>query len=136
MLSSKASVPKSSNTANKDSIGNTNSPALTCPLSAVQRIGTNNPIQKTANVVQVKALEDALRWVNVATQTVGVYPERLRLHMRDELALHGVQRVMPLGEMFTMATVDPEQTYGLPHDGMEPDRRSVRWVIDQSAQPQ
>jgi hypothetical protein len=91
---------------------------------------------RVVNLVPVPDITKVARWVSEETQTVGIYPERVRLLMRDELALHGVQRVMPLGEMFTMATVDPEQTYGLPHDGIEPDRRSVRWVIDQSAEPQ
>jgi hypothetical protein len=91
---------------------------------------------RVVNLVPVPDITKVVHWVSEETQTVGIYPERLRLQLREELALHGVQRLMPLGEMFTMATVDPEQTYGLPHDGIEPDRRSVRWVIDQSAQPQ
>ena len=33
-----------------------------------------HPINKTANVVPVKSLKNALKYVNVATQTVGVYP--------------------------------------------------------------
>jgi hypothetical protein len=90
---------------------------------------------RVVNLVPVPDIRKVAHWVSEETQTVGIYPERLRLQLRDELALHGVQRLMPLGEMFTMTTVDPEQTYGLPHDGIEPDRRSVRWVIDQSAQP-
>ncbi|OBA70333.1 hypothetical protein A5641_13510 [Mycobacterium sp. 1554424.7] len=91
---------------------------------------------RVVNLVPVPDITKVAHWVSEETQTVGIYPERLRLQLREELALHGVQRLMPLGEMFTMATVEPEQTYGLPHDGIEPDRRSVRWVIDQSAQPQ
>jgi hypothetical protein len=90
---------------------------------------------RVVNLVPVPDIAKVPRWVSEETQTVGIYPESLRLRLREELALHGVQRLMPLGEMFTMTTVDPEQTYGLPHDGTEPDRRSVRWVIDQSADP-
>ncbi len=38
-----------------------------------------HPINKTANVVRVDSLDDAIRYVNVATQTVGFYPfERMR----------------------------------------------------------
>jgi hypothetical protein len=100
------------------------------PVEFAQRL--NN---RVVNLVPVPDISKVPRWVSEETQTVAVYPERLRLELRDELALHGVQRVMPLGEMFTMDDVDPEQTYGLPHDGMEPNRRSVRWVIDQSSDP-
>ena len=35
-----------------------------------------HPINKTANVVRVDSLDDAVKWVNVATQTVGFYPFR------------------------------------------------------------
>jgi hypothetical protein len=90
---------------------------------------------RVVNLVPVPDISKVPRWVSEETQTVAIYPERLRLALRDELALHGVQRVMPLGEMFTMDHIEPGQTYGLPHDGMEPNRRSVRWVIDQSANP-
>ena len=33
-----------------------------------------HPINKTANVVCVPSLDEAMRYVNVATQTVGFYP--------------------------------------------------------------
>ena len=33
-----------------------------------------HPINKTANVVRVDSLDDAMRYVNVATQTVGLLP--------------------------------------------------------------
>jgi hypothetical protein len=90
---------------------------------------------RVVNLVPVPDITRVPRWVSEETQTVGVYPERLRLALRDDLALHGVQRLMPLGESMTLTVADPTQTYGLPHDGGEPDRRSVRWVIDQSLDP-
>jgi hypothetical protein len=90
---------------------------------------------RVVNLVPVPDITHVPRWVSEETQTVGIYPERLRLALRDDLALHGVQRLMPLGESMTLALSDPTQTYGLPHDGGEPDRRSVRWVIDQSVDP-
>jgi Acyl-CoA reductase (LuxC) len=93
------------------------------------------PLNRFANLAPVPDISKVPRWGREVTQTVAVFPERLRVQLRDELALHGVQRVMSLGEMFTMDGVDPEQTYRLPHDGTEPNRRSVRWVIDQSSQP-
>jgi Acyl-CoA reductase (LuxC) len=89
---------------------------------------------RIVNLVPVPELAKVPRWVSEETQTVGIYPERLRLRLREDLALHGVQRIMPLGESLTMSSVDSEQTLGLPHDGSEPMRRMVRWVIDQSVE--
>jgi hypothetical protein len=70
------------------------------------------------------------------TQSVPVYPESLREKMRDELAVCGVQRISP---MVTSRSDnwwgDVEETAGLPHDGLELERRMVRWVIDQSGAP-
>ena len=50
-----------------------------------------HPINKTANVVPVKSLKDALKYVNVATQTVGVYPPARQAELRDGLACGGAQ---------------------------------------------
>lgn len=89
---------------------------------------------RVVNLVPVPDITRVPRWVSEETQTVGVYPERLRESLRDALALHGVQRTLPLGTSLRMeAKADAEQANGLPHDGTEPMRRSVRWVIDQSA---
>jgi hypothetical protein len=70
------------------------------------------------------------------TQSVPVYPESLRERMRDMLAVCGVQRISP---MITRREAnwwgDVEETAGLPHDGLELERRMVRWVIDQSSGP-
>ena len=117
-------------------IGDANSAGVVVSRTADEPVEFADRLNnRVVNLVPVPDVSKVPRWVSEETQTVGIYPERLRLQLREELALHGVQRLMPLGEMFTMATVDPEQTYGLPHDGTEPDRRSVRWVIDQSAEP-
>ncbi|MGC9542082.1 acyl-CoA reductase [Streptomyces sp. UG1] len=91
---------------------------------------------RVVNLVPVADITRVRHWVSEATQTVGVYPERLRERLRDPLALHGVQRVLPAGAslLAPSAGVDREQTLGLPHDGTEPLRRMVRWVVDQSAQ--
>lgn len=82
------------------------------------------PDHKTVNVVPVGRLEDAVRHVNVATQTVGVYPEARKLALRDAIAEAGAQRVVSLG-----AAVNVE--HGLPHDGFRPLQRFVRWVNDE-----
>lgn len=116
-------------------IGDTSSAGVVISRTADEPVefaaSLNNRI---VNLVPVPDLSKVARWVSEETQTVGIYPEALRERLRDPLALSGVQRVMPLGESMTMQVSDPEQTYGLPHDGTEPMRRAVRWVIDQSAE--
>jgi Acyl-CoA reductase (LuxC) len=81
-----------------------------------------HPINKTANVVRVAALDDAVRWVNVATQTVGFYPFDRMADFRDRLAAGGAQRVVHLGEA-------GPSTIGNPHDAMYPLHRFVHWMV-------
>jgi hypothetical protein len=81
-----------------------------------------HPIQKTANVVQVGALKDALKWVNVATQTVGVYPPARQVELRDGLASGGAQRIVRLGDA-------GGQSIGAPHDAMYILHRFVHWIV-------
>jgi hypothetical protein len=81
-----------------------------------------HPINKTANVVRVDSLDDAVKWVNVATQTVGFYPfDRMPVY-RDRLAAGGAQRVVHLGEA-------GPATIGNPHDAMYPLHRFVHWMV-------
>ena len=81
-----------------------------------------HPINKTANVVRVDSLDHAVKWVNVATQTVGFYPfERMPVY-RDRLAAGGAQRVVHLGEA-------GPATIGNPHDAMYPLHRFVHWMV-------
>jgi hypothetical protein len=82
------------------------------------------PDHKVVNIVPVKSLWDAVRFANVATQTVGVYPAERKKEVRDALASAGVQRVVTLGK-----AVGPGP--GLPHDGFYPLHRFVRWVNDE-----
>ena len=56
-----------------------------------------HPTNKTSNVVMVPSLEDAVRYVNVATQTIGVYPWHRKAELRDRLASAGGQRVCRVG---------------------------------------
>ena len=90
---------------------------------------------RIVNLVPIPNLLDVVRWCDDSTQTVGIYPERLRETMRDALALAGVQRMLPLlgVESTTQATEDGSELPGMPHDGIEPMRRMVRWVIDEAA---
>jgi hypothetical protein len=80
------------------------------------------PAGKTVNVVPVERLADALEWVTVATQTVGVYPTTRIDELRDALASAGVQRVVNLGAS------GGGTERGLPHDGHFPMQRLMRWI--------
>jgi hypothetical protein len=83
------------------------------------------PTGRLVNVVAVPDVKAVLGHVNAATQTVGVYPDRLREQLRDELCSVGVQRVTALGSA-------GETRLGLPHDGFYPLARMVRWGKDES----
>jgi hypothetical protein len=83
-----------------------------------------HPIRKTANVVYVPSLEDAMKYVNVATQTVGVFPFCRMAELRDKLASGGAQRVVRLGEAGYSAI-------GNPHDAMYTLHRMVHWMANE-----
>jgi hypothetical protein len=80
-----------------------------------------HPINKTVNVVCVRSLDDAVKYVNVATQTVGFYPFERMADYRDRLASGGAQRITHLG------SAGPS-TIGNPHDAMYPLHRFVHWM--------
>jgi len=80
-----------------------------------------HPIGKTCNVVLVTSLDDAVKYVNVATQTVGFYPFDRIADYRDRLASGGAQRIVRLGEA-------GPSTIGNPHDAMYPLHRFVHWM--------
>jgi hypothetical protein len=84
-----------------------------------------HPEGKVVNVVAVDSLDDVLPHVNVATQTIGIYPASLAAGIRDRLAARGMQRMVPLGEVL-------DAVPGLPHDGFYPLHRFVRWLVDDS----
>jgi hypothetical protein len=81
-----------------------------------------HPINKTANVVCVSSLDEALQYINVATQTVGFYPFNRIADYRDRLASSGAQRIVHLGEA-------GPGTIGNPHDAMYPLHRFVHWMV-------
>ena len=87
---------------------------------------------RVLNLVPVPNLIDAAKWCDDTTQTVGIYPEAARERVLDTFSLAGVQRMValsgrdPLRIFEDMHTLPP----GMPHDGIEPMRRNVRWVID------
>jgi len=83
-----------------------------------------HPLRKTSNVVCVPSLDAAMKYVNVATQTVGVYPYHRMPELRDRLASGGAQRVVRLGEAGPSAI-------GNPHDAMYPLHRFVHWMANE-----
>lgn len=83
-----------------------------------------HPLRKTSNVVCVPSLMEAMKYVNVATQTVGVYPFERMAGLRDHLASCGAQRVVRLGEVGPSAI-------GNPHDAMYPLHRFVHWMANE-----
>jgi hypothetical protein len=82
-----------------------------------------HPVAKTVNVVRVPSLDDAVEYVNVATQTVGIFPPSRAAGLRDRLAARGMQRIVPLGDVIDVVP-------GVPHDGFLPLHRFMRWLVD------
>jgi hypothetical protein len=85
-----------------------------------------HPTGKTANVVHVASLDDAIRHVNVATQTIGIYPPERKTQLRDRIASAGGQRVVRLGSA-------ARHVMGGPHDAMYPLQRFIHWMSDEDA---
>jgi hypothetical protein len=85
-----------------------------------------SPSGKTANVVHVATLDDAVRHVNVATQTIGIYPPERKAKLRDRIASAGGQRVVRLGSAW-------RHVMGSPHDAMYPLQRFIHWMSDEDA---
>ncbi|WIW90093.1 acyl-CoA reductase (plasmid) [Sphingobium sp. V4] len=85
-----------------------------------------HPSNKTANVVHIASLDDAIAHVNVATQTIGVYPPERKAALRDRLASAGAQRVVRLGGA-------AKHVAGGTHDGMFPMQHLVRWMSEEDA---
>jgi hypothetical protein len=83
-----------------------------------------HPMGKIANVVVVASLDDALRYVNVATQTIGVWPAQRKAGLRDRIASAGGQRLCRLGSANKHALTGS-------HDAMYPLQRFVLWLKDE-----
>jgi len=83
---------------------------------------------RVANLVPVDSLEIPIRAVTAYTQTIGIYPERLKPLLRDRLAFHGAQRIVSLGYATRPVLSGPQ-------DAIEPLRRMCRWIIDETCDP-
>lgn len=87
---------------------------------------------RVVNFVPVDKLTDVLKWCDDTTQTVGIYPESVRADIVDLFALAGIQRLVSLagGDPLTVYANSHHMPPGSPHDGIEPMRRSMRWVVN------
>jgi hypothetical protein len=83
---------------------------------------------RVANIVPIDDPADAIRGINAYTQTVGIYPETLKSYLREQLPLHGAQRLVSLGYA-------AHPNVSLPQDGMEPMRRMVKWIVEEHCEP-
>jgi Acyl-CoA reductase (LuxC) len=52
---------------------------------------------RIGNLVPMDRIEDAMQRFTAATQTVGFYPDSLKLRLRDLAALSGAQMLTPVG---------------------------------------
>lgn len=82
---------------------------------------------RVGNIVPIDSFETAVRSVNAYTQTIGIFPEALKETLRDRLAFQGAQRLVSLGGAATMQHNMERQ------DAIEPVRRMVKWVTEESA---
>ena len=82
---------------------------------------------RVGNIVPIDSLQTAVRSVNAYTQTIGIYPESLKVKLRDQLAFQGAQRLVSLGGAATMQHNMEKQ------DAIEPVRRMVKWITEESA---
>jgi hypothetical protein len=83
---------------------------------------------RVGNLVPLDDIEEAISYFTAATQTVGIYPDSLRVRLRDRAALMGGQIFQPVGYAIT-------GTMSAPQDGIEPERRMCRWVVDNHCDP-
>lgn len=83
---------------------------------------------RVGNIVPVDSIDRAMESFSSSTQTVGIYPDSLRKALRDRAALMGGQIFVPVGYAIC-------GTSAAPQDGIEPERRMCRWVVDNDCDP-
>lgn len=84
---------------------------------------------RVGNLVPIDDIDTAVRSVNAYTQTIGIFPEALKHTLRDRLAYQGAQRLVSLGAAATLQHNLDRQ------DAIEPIRRTVKWVTEETADP-
>jgi hypothetical protein len=83
---------------------------------------------RTANLVPMDDVREAFGFMNAYTQTVGIFPETLKTKLRDAIPLYGAQRLVTLGY------ANAGSSAALPQDAIEPIRRMVRWIVDETCE--
>jgi hypothetical protein len=83
---------------------------------------------RVANIVPVDSIDKVTDAVNAYTQTIGIYPETLKVQLRDRLSLFGAQRLTSLGYAASV-------NFTIPQDAMEPVRRMCKWIVDEHCEP-
>ena len=84
--------------------------------------------KRIANLVPIDDVEEVCRAVDAYTQTVGVYPESLKMRLRDRLSLSGAQRFTSLGY-----AVSP--SIAAPQDAIESSRELCKWIVCEDCDP-
>jgi hypothetical protein len=84
---------------------------------------------RVGNLVPIDDVDTAIRSVNAYTQTIGIFPESLKVAVRDRLAYQGAQRLVSLGGAATLQHNLDRQ------DAIEPIRRMVKWVTEETGDP-
>lgn len=84
--------------------------------------------KRIANLVPIDDIEEVFHAVDAYTQTVGVYPESLKIRLRDRLSLVGAQRFTSLGYAVSASLAAPQ-------DAIESTRELCRWIVCEDCDP-
>lgn len=83
---------------------------------------------RVGNLVPLDNAEQAVRYVNAYTQTIGIWPDTLKRKLRNALAWQGTQRLVSLGGTYVLGSP------ATPQDGIEPVRRMCKWIVDETGE--
>lgn len=81
---------------------------------------------RTANFVPIESIDDLLLGIDAYTQTIGVWPEKLKAELENVVPFYGAQRLVTLGNALYNGPL-----IGLAHDAIEPVRRMCKWVANE-----
>jgi hypothetical protein len=81
---------------------------------------------RTANIVPIESIDDLLLGIDAYTQTIGVWPERLKTELENVVPFYGAQRLVTLGNALYNGPL-----IGLAHDAIEPVRRMCKWIANE-----
>ncbi len=81
---------------------------------------------RTANFVPVESIDEILLGIDAYTQTIGVWPEKLKAELENVVPFYGAQRLVTLGNALYNGPL-----LGLAHDAIEPVRRMCKWIANE-----